>query len=394
MKNFVFVTTARSDFTYVSSVIDYLIKNNFPHQIKLIATGGHFDKSIGYTIEDVRKYMRKYKRVDVIEINPFLDVKESEVLICSNILSGLEKVKLKIDALLIFGDRYEILPIGQYSVLKGIPLIHFFGGECDISFCLDTLVRDSITKLAHIHFVSHQDIKARLEAMGEESRRIFVVGNPSISSIDINKIDSEAIYKFFKNNGIVINKKDKLVNVCYHPVTTERNISIKEVKELIKSLEKFSSFTYIWTGINNDPGYATIKKIILKFISKHKNHYFLDHLGKDIYFSLLKNSIFMIGNSSSGLLESATFNIPAVNIGVRQSGRLHGNNVIDVKANSIDITKAIKKALLMKCHGNNPFENKNGFQIIFEVLNNLDSFDNIMLKRLILNKKLTLIRVP
>lgn len=375
MKNFVFVTTARSDLSFITSIIDFLLENKFKHNIKLIATGTHFDKNIGFTIDEVRKY----KKVDVIEINPYSSYEENDVIVSSNILLGLDKLNLTIDVLLILGDRYEILPLGQYTVLKGIPLVHFFGGECDISYCLDTLVRDSITKMAHIHFVSHDDIKIRLEAMGEESRRIFVMGNPSVTSINTESVNDE-IYSFLRNFNI--NKIDNIVNVCYHPVTTDKNISIKEIHELLISLKEFTNFNYIWSGINNDPGYKEIKNIILEFVSKNNNHYFFDNLGKVNYFSLLKNSIFMIGNSSSGLLEAATFNLPVINIGARQSGRLHGDNVIDVEANFTKIKDAIQVVKSMKYTKGNPFVKLNGLEVVFKTLTDIDSFEDLMYKKL------------
>lgn len=386
MKNYIFATTARSDLSYVLSIIDYLVDNNFKHNIKLLATGTHFDKNIGYTIDEVKKY----KRVPIIELDPYKSNRYSEVSASGNILLGLDSLDLKIDVMLILGDRYEILPLAQYSLLKGVPLVHFFGGECDISYCFDTLVRDSVTKMAHIHFVSHKDIKRRIEFLGEESRRVFVIGNPSVSGININSYDKE-IYSFLKDKNIEISSK--IVNVCYHPVTTDRTSSKNELEQLLLALLEFKEYTYIWSGINNDPGYEDLKARILDFVKEEDNHYFFDNLGKNNYFSLLKNAKFMIGNSSSGLLEAASFNLPVINIGGRQSGRLHGHNVLDIKADNSEIKEGIKIVLKMQGNTQNPFVKSDGLQIVYDTLSSLDSFKNLKFKKLSLDSY-ELDRVP
>jgi len=390
MRNYVFVTTARSDFSFISSIIDYLIDNKFKGNIYLIATGIHFDKKIGYTIRNVRDY-KKYKKINLIEINPYINSDEDEIDITANILKGLNKLNLYIDVMIVLGDRYEILPIANFATVKGILLVHLFGGECDVSYCLDTLIRDAITKMAHIHFVSHSDIKKRLICMGEEEKRIFVIGNPSISYINPDNYNNE-IFEYLKSKKVDINKK--LVNVCYHPVTTDKTLSKKELNELFKALDEYSDFIYIWSGINNDPGSQEIKKMILSFISTRDNHFFFDNLGKQNYFSLLKNSIFMIGNSSSGLLEAATFNLHVINIGTRQNGRLHGQNVFDVAAKSEEIIKVIRKIInKKKWNFSNPFLKPEGLGLIYSVLSKLDEYSGIKYKRLNCKEKLTLKRV-
>jgi len=227
--------------------------------------------------------------------------------------------------------------------------------------------------------------------MGEEERRIFIMGNPSVTAINNTTYDNE-IFDFLKLKKIPPEKK--LVNVCFHPVTTSKTTSVRELKELLKALKNYQQYMYIWSGINNDPGSEELKCIILEYVKNYDNHIFFDNLGKNNYFSLLKNSLFMIGNSSSGLLEAASFNLPVINIGERQGGRLHGHNVYDVVADSEKISTLIKKISTTKQHKyQNPFSNKSGLNVIYNVLVSLDTFKNLRYKKLNCKKQMTLQRV-
>ena len=201
---------------------------------------------------------------------------------------------------------------------------------------------------------------------------------------------SDEIYKYLQ-----VDKNTSLVNVCYHPVTTDKEISEQELYELIYALKKFPQYTYIWSGINNDPGAMKLKKIILESVGQNRNHFYFDNLGKEKYFSLLKNAVFMIGNSSSGLLEASSFNLPVINVGVRQCGRLHGNNVIDVIAKKKNIMQAINNIKLnKKKKAVNPFINSKGLQTFFSVLSSLENFKSLKYKRLNCAETLSLQRVP
>ncbi|MFH1798624.1 MAG: UDP-N-acetylglucosamine 2-epimerase [Candidatus Omnitrophota bacterium] len=386
-RKIMFTTVARSDYGYFCPIIEK-IKDIKSLDVRLLITGSHYDPNAGMTYRDIKKH----SRIKIITIDPYKGRSNMrEENIAANILNGLAKIDFKPDILVLLGDRFEILPIAYFCALKNIFIAHLFGGENDTAHCLDTLIRNAVTKMAHIHFVAHEDIKKRLICMGEEAPRIKVSGISSITTICQNKdFYNDFIFSFLSKHKIAADKP--LVNVCYHPVTTDRTVSIKELKALLTALRKMKRYTYIWSGINSDPGSLELKNIILNFASKNKNVYFFDNLGSNNYYSLLENAKFMIGNSSSGLLEAASFNLPVINVGERQGGRLHGDNVIDVKANSVDIVNAIGKTVDMKLNYKNPFYKHDCTDIIVDTLTNIRLDRKLRLKKLKCNIKTVLKR--
>jgi len=345
----------------------------------LLVTGFHYDKANGYSRDFVVDALDDSTKI--LEIDPIYGGTVSPEQIAAKILQGLALMDAPDipDVIVLLGDRFEILPVAYYATIKGIILIHAFGGECDASYCMDTLIRDSITKMAHIHFVSHEDVKQRLINMGEEEWRISVFGNPSLTHDD-STLNRKSIIEFLLLNNI--DTKLPLVNVCYHPVTTDREISKKELDELMASLDGYKHYTYIWSGVNNDIGADEIKEKIIDYCTCRDNHFFFDNLGIVNYKSLLCNAAFMIGNSSSGLLEAATYGVKVINIGERQSGRLHGANVIDVCAEKPNICRAIDKIIYETLeYMENPFYMKDWDKLFLSVLKNLKIDKKLKIKR-------------
>ena len=386
-RKIVFTTVARSDFSYINPIIEK-IKDIERLNVNLLITGAHYCPNTGMTAN----YVKKNAKVEVVEIDPYKGkINMSEAEVCANILIGLNEIDFRPDILVLLGDRFEILPIALFCILNSIIIAHLFGGECDTSYCFDTIVRNAITKMAHVHFVAHEDIKKRLICMGEEDGRIVVVGNPSISLIELN-IDyyNSFIFEFLNKHNIPINKP--LVNVCYHPLTTDRIMSIKELNALLDALKQVEGYTYIWSGINSDPGSIELKRSILDFVAKNDDIYFFDNLGTNNYYSLLKNAKFMIGNSSSGMLEASSFNLPVINIGDRQGGRLHGENVFDVRTNVEDIVFAIRELTNIETNYKNPFYKHYCIDTIVDTLCNIRIDKHLRLKKLNCDKKMTLKR--
>lgn len=330
------ITTSRADFTLWLPIIHELNNNN-KVKLRVIVTGTHYlDSSI--SLDEV---FTKLKGINYVEIKCTDSSKVNEFM--SEIFNGYMNIldKGKIDLALVLGDRYELLAILNALILNRVPIGHYFPGECDVSYCIDTQVRDAITKAAHVFFVSHKDIKKRLQVMGEEEWRIAVTGRCSTDGL---QADKRLLFDFLNKHNINYDR-NKIVNCCYHPPTIMKDLWKKELPNALVALDNYSDYTFIWTGVNSDPDSKELKEYLLKEISKRKNHYFFEHLGGDLYHSLLSCSKFMIGNSSSGLHEAPLFKLPVVNIGCRQSGRLHSNGVIDCSSKIEDIEQSIKLAI-------------------------------------------------
>ena len=194
--------------------------------------------------------------------------------------------------------------------------------------------------MSHIHFVLLDDYKKRLKSLGEESWRIKVIGMPSLNKKNIlkNKI------KKIQNNFDKFAKSNPFMLLTFHPVTLEIDHLEMQVNSLIKAVKK-SKINAIITYPNSDPKFNLIIKLFKKNFSNSKKIMFVKSAGEEQYFDLMKKAQFMIGNSSSGIVEAATFKLPVVNIGSRQKGKLKPKNVIDTGYHHKEILKAIKKAL-------------------------------------------------
>jgi UDP-hydrolysing UDP-N-acetyl-D-glucosamine 2-epimerase len=196
---------------------------------------------------------------------------------------------------------------------------------------LDDLYRNALSKISHLHFASTPDAGARLAKMGEERWRIHVTGAPSLDRL----------------NGAPVSKVDLppgSLLVTYHPVTRQPGEEGPQTRALLQALKVLGRYC-IFTAPNADPGRQTIDRLIRDFCRKEKNARYIESAGSTGYFSLMSSVSAMVGNSSSGILEAASFGLPVVNIGIRQQGRFMPRNVIACGYGSGEILRAIRKAV-------------------------------------------------
>ncbi len=252
---------------------------------------------------------------------------------------------LKPDIVLVRGDRYEVLAPVIAAAYQNIPIAHLEGG--DVSGTIDELVRHSITKLSHIHFVTNSQSKERVIRLGEREDMVF----------DFGSLDAEILYSqnlelnaenFWEGNVKGVGSRPSLSNgyllVMQHPVTTEYASASEQMKETIKAVEA-SNLPAIWIWPNIDAGSGQLSKELRNYREKNNNpnFHFFRYIETKMFGKLLNNSLCVVGNSSAGIKESSYLGIPAVNIGTRQDGRLRGDNVIDVGHVQNEILDAILK---------------------------------------------------
>jgi len=274
-------------------------------------------------------------------------------------------VREKPDAILLLGDRFEIFAVASAAYIQRVPIIHLHGGEITFG-ALDEGFRHSISKMAQLHFVAAKPYKQRLLRMGEQPTNIFVSGAPAL----------EQLLKFKFNAALSDQLKNlkKFAIATLHPETLG-HLSIKQQTDaMLRALEGYTG-TVVCTASNNDLGGEEINKAIKKWVAKNpKQRLFIDSLGSERYWTLLSRAEFMIGNSSSGIMESAAIGIPVINIGDRQLGRIRTENIVDVPYSVPAIKKAIQKvqssAFLKKAkRAHTPFLSQTGgspSQIIFK----------------------------
>ena len=365
-KNISFFTGSRSEFDIFFPLINKLSENkNISNNI--IISGSHFDKKYGYTIKYVNSKIKNLKIKNISKIN--IDIKRDISFISSQLILKVSKIikKNNIHFLILVGDRYEAMSTALSCFLNQTKIIHFHGGETTKNM-IDEQFRYCISKLSSYHFVSTQNNKINL-IKNSIKKNIFVVGSMSLSNL------FEKTY----NQNLPFLKKSYVL-FTYHPISNEEK-NISEVKEVFKALKKLAkNFNFIITSPNQDPGNQLIFDEIESLVSKNnKKVIFVESLGAEKYFNLIKNSLFVMGNSSSGIIEVASFGKYFLNIGERQYGRERSRNTLDAKAEYKDIMLKFDK-VFSKSKINKTFKNiyhkRNTLQIVVKKINRIIQNEN------------------
>jgi UDP-hydrolysing UDP-N-acetyl-D-glucosamine 2-epimerase len=383
-------TGNRAEYGMQKPIIEAL-KQSKKFNYLLIVSGSHLKKKFGETINHIKKdgFKISYK----VKLNNKSEIDKSYTASnISKIISDLTKIlkKEKPSAMIVNADRFETFAAGIASSQMSIPTIHIEGGDVTSGGTLDDNVRHALTKLSHLHFVTNKKSYQNLLSLGEEKFRIFNVG---LASNDlINK-------KLFINKKIIKNKfKLKFRNTIiftfhsYGPdlikIKNEINILCQCLDYLLKN-----KFNIIATYPNNDHGSDIIIRKLKRFkkINKNENFNLVKSLGNEIFYSILNlnktENVIMMGNSSSGIKESAIFKCPVINIGERQEGRYKPINVINTECNKKKILKNIKYSLQNKKYKNllknlkNPYFRKTSGKKIVQVLSKIKLDKNILIKK-------------
>ena len=283
---------------------------------------------------------------------------EGENLLTMSKSAGLSVIEfstafdqLKPDIVLVIADRYETLAAGVAASYMNIPLAHTQGGE--VTGSIDESVRHATTKLAHIHFPASLNAKKNIIKMGENSKKVYLVGCPSL---DLIKRDNLNIDKKFKKKystygvgELTIDFNKPYIVILQHPVTTEYKQIKTNINQTIHAALKVQQ-QVVWLWPNVDAGSDMLSKSIriVREKKKPKNIRWQKNYNPEDYLKLIFNASCLVGNSSSAIREGAFLGIPAVNIGNRQHNREHGKNIIHVDYNSKSILKAINQQVKKK----------------------------------------------
>ena len=329
MKKIIFLTSTRSDYVKLKKIIISTQKLK-SFEAHIFVTGMHNLKSYGNTYQQIKT--DKIKNVTRF-FNQSLGDEHAKVL--SETASGFSKYLKSInpDLVVVHGDRIEPLTCAIVCCLNNIKIAHFEGGE--ISGTVDEIFRHSISKLCNIHFVTNLVAKKRLIQMGEVSDNIFITGSPDVDLILSKELptldDTKSRYNIgFKSYALAL----------FHPVTTDIKNLKKNTLNFIKAL-KLSNEKFILIFPNNDLGSEFIIKQYKKI--KNKNIKIFPSLRFESYLTLLKNSKFIIGNSSSGIMEAPYFGIPTINIGDRQNNRAKLKSIFNCSYDSNLILRIISE---------------------------------------------------
>jgi UDP-hydrolysing UDP-N-acetyl-D-glucosamine 2-epimerase len=363
------VTTSRAEY----GVIQWLIKDiaqDVKFEMHLIVTGAHLSPEFGLTYKE-------------IENDGNLIDEKVDILLSTHDTAGIAKSmgrcaigfcdvfeRQKPDILIVTGDRYELLPICSTALVMNIPIAHISGGDITEG-AIDNQIRNAISAMATYHFPGTKESGDRIIKMGADPNHVYVVGEPALDNF--NRLKSLDRYELAKKNDLDIKKE--WVLLTYHPETRlslEENLTI--VHTIIRCLKKLGNTQIIVTKANADFGGFQINEYLKSECSIKDSQFILfDNLGQLNYISLLKQLAFMIGNSSSGIIEAPSAKCPVINIGDRQKGRLLSINIINTSGDYSKINAAIKK---IKSHRflsslekiETPYGNGKSTQLIIEKL--------------------------
>ena len=350
IKKICFCVLSRANYGSIKSLM-LEVKKNKKFNLQLVVGASALSDKQGKCIDQIKQDGFK---VDYnVEMNVSDDTPSSMVQSVGIGLLKLPEIfeKMKPDLVFIVGDRYEVMSAAISATYMNIPLAHTMGGE--VTGTIDESIRHSITKLAHLHFVSNKESLKRVLRLGEYKKNVFNVGCPRIDIVKkeiSKKINLKKLEQFVNTNGVgdLIDLNKKFILVSQHPVTTEYGSTKVQIEETINAIKELNMQTVIlWP--NTDAGSEAISKSFRLMREQNKLNLKKVRFFKDLphteYFNLLKICSCIIGNSSSPIREGAFIGVPAVNIGTRQNRRLKSSNVIDVRNKSRDIKNATIKQI-------------------------------------------------
>ena len=290
--------------------------------------------------------------------------------------------ELKPDLLLILGERLELMSAVTAALPQLIPVAHIHGGESSEG-AIDESVRHAVTKLSHLHFASTDFYANRIMQLGEEDWRVHVCGAPGLEHIYNTALPTRDTLE----RELGLDLEDNTLIVTYHPETIISGADYQGIDGLLTALAEIN-MQLIITYPNPDFGSDEIIKKINAFKVSHNKVFVTANLGTNRYLGLLKEMKAMVGNSSSGIIEAASFGLPVVNIGERQRGRIRGSNVIDVNSDKASILQGITRAIdpdfKSQCqYFTNPYDFGRSSEVIVKVLKEVDLNRDLLKKRLI-----------
>lgn len=336
MRKICIVTGTRAEYGLLRWVMDAVCTAS-GLELQVIATGMHLSPEFGLTYREIEK-------------DGFIIDRKVEMLLSSDTPTGLAKSmglgligfgtaleELRPNLMLVLGDRFEILAAVAAAMVARIPVAHLHGGEATEG-AFDEAIRHSITKMSHLHFVAADEYRKRVIQLGEQPERIFLVGGLGIDNIKkLTLLDRPSLEASL---GFKLGRRNLLVT--FHSVTLENATSAQQMAELLAALEKLENTHLIFTMPNADTHGRVLFDMIKQFVSIHPNSRAFISLGQLLYLSCIQHVDGVVGNSSSGLLETPSFGKGTINIGDRQRGRLKAKSVLDCNPDRDSISKAIE----------------------------------------------------
>ena len=340
MKKIAIITATRAEYGLLAPVIRELRKyENEGFRVEVIVTGTHLYTEYGDTIQEIKADHVRIDEIIKIPVNSqtALDISSNQAVALTKFTELF--LNKKYDAVMLLGDRYETLAFAIAAGNTQTPIFHVAGGDTTEG-AMDEWIRHSITKMSYLHFTTNEQSRRRVIQMGENPNRVFNYGSTSIDNIMMlaNMSRQEALAS--------VGLSDCRYALCtYHPTTMELEEMDAQLEDFLRAIEHYPNIQFIVTKSNSDQGGSRINNRLDSAEKQIKNLQVYASLGAKRYLSLMRYAEFVLGNSSSGIIETPAFHIPTVNIGDRQRGRLQTHSIINCDTDEKAIVRAIGRAI-------------------------------------------------
>ncbi len=382
------VTTSRADYSHLHWLLRALAEHP-DVDLRLIVLGAHLSPEFGSTVQEIeRDGIPIHARIECL-LSSDSDVGMAKTIGVAALGLADALSSLRPDLLLLIADRYEMLAPASVALALRIPIAHIEGGEISEG-AIDNAVRNALTMMAHVHFTSTEEGRRRVIAMGEESWRVHRAGAPSIDHLRHSalltraELESKLHIALPEKTSAARPEKERIVVLAYHPVTLAQDTT-REAEALFAALEQTQGRLFFCYP-NADAGGRALIRRTEDFLARRGSGHLFVNLDAVTYWSLLREADLFVGNSSSGIMETASFALPTVNVGIRQQGRERPANVLDADAQPTTILAAIRKAASVEFRQSiagmrNPYGEGHASEKIVSVLTTLPSAEILLLKR-------------
>jgi len=331
------VTSSRAEYGHLFWLLRDL-ENDAGFDLKLLVMGAHLSPEFGTTVQEIRRDGFKIEAEIECLLSSDSDLGMAKTIGLATLGCADALARIRPDILLLIADRYEMLAPASVAVALRIPIAHIEGGEVSQG-AIDDAVRNALTKLSHVHFACTQTARRRVLAIGEEDWRVHFTGSPGLDALKRRPLLS--LEELEGELGCSLGESP--IVVAYHPVTMMEDTTA-EFEHLLSALNCFS-LPLIFVYPNADAGSRLLVSRSREFAQLGSNARVFVNLEHNTFLSLLSRAAVMVGNSSSGIMESTSIGLPTVNIGLRQQGREHAENVLDARAEAEDIVAKMRIAL-------------------------------------------------